>query len=89
MKHLAIGKPVKVLTPYADNYSAAGDVSINDGICGSWSYSDKKWLGFLSDVDIVIDLEKSEPLLPGCPGTLCEIQGIPQGFASACMDFHR
>lgn len=62
VKHLAIGKPVKVLTPYADNYSAAGDVSINDGICGSWSYSDKKWLGFLCDVDVIIDLEKSEPL---------------------------
>lgn len=59
---IAIGKPVEVLTKYADNYKAAGDVSVNDGVRGSWSYSDGRWLGFLSDIDIIIDLEEKQPV---------------------------
>lgn len=59
---IAIGKPVEILTKYADNYKAAGDVSVNDGVRGGWSYSDGRWLGFLSDIDIIIDLEEKQPV---------------------------
>ena len=60
--HLAIGKPVEIRSPYSDHYSAAGDASINDGLRGDWSYSDGRWLGFLCDLNVVVDLETVHPV---------------------------
>lgn len=62
IQHLAVGKPVTIFKMYAEQYKAQGDASINDGIRGSWSYSDGRWLGFISDVDIIIDLERKQPV---------------------------
>ena len=62
VQHLALGKPAKVLTPYSEKYSAAGDASVTDGLCGDWAYGDGRWLGFCSDIDIIIDLEKQCPV---------------------------
>lgn len=62
LQHLAVGKPVQILTPYAEKYRASGDVSVNDGLRGGWSYGDDRWLGFIRDMDIIIDLEEKQPL---------------------------
>lgn len=62
VRHLAVGKPVKVLTPYAEKYRAAGDASLTDGLRGDWTYGDGRWMGFCSDIDIIIDLEKTCPV---------------------------
>lgn len=62
VQHLALGKPVKVLTPYSEKYRACGNSSINDGLGGNWTYGDDRWLGFCSDIDIIIDLEESRPV---------------------------
>ena len=43
--------------PYSDNYKAGGDKALIDGVCGGWTYTDKKWQGFIKDgVDVTIDL---------------------------------
>ena len=63
VEHLALGKPVTYLYPsryYAPQYAAAGDATLTDGKRGTWTYSDKRWQGFLGrgGVDVVIDLEE-------------------------------
>ena len=63
VEHLALGKPVEYLYPsfyYAPQYAAAGDATLTDGKRGTWTYSDKRWQGFLGrgGVDVVIDLEE-------------------------------
>lgn len=59
VKHLARGKKVKYISGYADWYRANGDASLTDGICGGWTYGDKKWQGFLNkDFEVVVDMEK-------------------------------
>ena len=61
--HWALGKPVEYLYPsfyYAPQYAAAGDATLTDGKRGTWTYSDKRWQGFLGrgGVDVIIDLEE-------------------------------
>ena len=63
VEHLALGKPVEYLAPscyYAPQYAAQGDATLTDGKRGTWTYSDKRWQGFLGrgGVDVVIDLEE-------------------------------
>ncbi len=63
VEHLALGKPVTYLAPsryYAPQYAAQGDATLTDGKRGTWTYSDKRWQGFLGrgGVDVVIDLEE-------------------------------
>ena len=63
VEHLALGKPVEYLYPsfyYAPQYAAAGDATLTDGKRGTWTYSDKRWQGFLGrgGVDVIIDLEE-------------------------------
>ena len=56
VRHLAVGKPVTYNIPWHRNYPAAGETTLTDGMMGSWSYGDGRWQGFLSDVDVTIDL---------------------------------
>ena len=37
-------------------YQAAGETTFTDGVIGGWTYSDNRWQGFLSDIDVTVDL---------------------------------
>lgn len=56
LKHLAVGKKVYYNIPANRHYLSSGETALVDGICGGWTYSDKKWQGFHSDVDVTVDL---------------------------------
>ena len=58
LDHKAKGKKVSYIRPIQDWYQAAGEATFTDGIIGGWTYSDNRWQGFLSDIDVVIDLEE-------------------------------
>ena len=60
--HMAVGKPVQYNLPWHKNYPAAGEATLTDGQMGSWSYGDGRWQGFLSDVDVTIDLGSVQPI---------------------------
>lgn len=42
--------------PWSERYPAAGESTFTDGVIGGWTYSDRRWQGFLSDIDVTIDL---------------------------------
>ena len=54
--HKAKGKTVIYNKPIQEWYPAAGETTFTDGIIGGWTYSDNRWQGFLSDVDVTVDL---------------------------------
>ena len=58
LDHKAKGKKVTYIRPIQDWYQAAGEATFTDGVIGGWTYSDNRWQGFLSDIDVVIDLEE-------------------------------
>ncbi|WP_418794688.1 family 20 glycosylhydrolase [Phocaeicola coprophilus] len=62
--HLALGKKVTYNAPYWENYPAAGEATLTDGLRGGWNYNDQLWQGFVTKdrVDVVIDLEKETPI---------------------------
>lgn len=64
MEHLALGKKVTYNAPYWENYPAAGEATLTDGLRGGWNYNDQLWQGFVTKdrVDVVIDLEKETPI---------------------------
>ena len=58
-EHLALSGSIIYAegAPYSDSYKAGGDRALIDGVCGGWTYTDKKWQGFIRDgVDVTIDL---------------------------------
>ena len=62
VKHLALGKKVTYNKLWNRRYPAAMEATLTDGICGGWSYGDGRWQGFLTDIDVVIDLEKEQDI---------------------------
>lgn len=62
LEHKAKGKKVTYHTPIREWYPAAGETTFTDGIIGGWTYSDHRWQGFLSDIDVTIDLETVQPV---------------------------
>lgn len=59
VEHLGLHKKVTYASPYSAAYPAAGDSTLTDGLCGGWTYGDKRWQGFLcKDVDVTVDLEQ-------------------------------
>lgn len=56
LKHLAVGKKVYYNIPANGNYLSSGETALVDGICGGWTYGDRKWQGFHSDIDVTVDL---------------------------------
>ena len=58
LNHKAKGKKVLYNKPIQDWYQAAGEATFTDGIMGGWTYSDNRWQGFLSDIDVIVDLEQ-------------------------------
>lgn len=60
--HLGRNARVIYTTPYSKSYPAAGETTLTDGIQGGWTYGDKRWQGWLGDMDVTVDLGKSQPL---------------------------
>ena len=60
--HLGRGAKVTYARPWHRNYPAAGAATLTDGNLGGWSYGDGRWQGFLSDVDVTIDLGSAKPV---------------------------
>lgn len=56
LEHKAKGKKVVYNKPIQQWYPAAGETTFTDGVIGGWTYSDNRWQGFLSDIDVTIDL---------------------------------
>lgn len=54
--HKAIGKPVVYQTRYNGSYPAAGETTLTDGYRGGLTYSDGRWQGFLTNLDVTIDM---------------------------------
>jgi hexosaminidase len=55
--HKAIGKKVKFNTLWDKSYPAQTESTLTNGIIGSITYSDKQWLGYLIDFDVVVDMD--------------------------------
>lgn len=56
LEHKAKGKTVIYNKPIQQWYPASGETTFTDGVIGGWTYSDNRWQGFLSDVDVTIDM---------------------------------
>lgn len=56
LQHKAKGKTVLYNKPIQQWYPASGETTFTDGVIGGWTYSDNRWQGFLSDIDVTIDL---------------------------------
>ena len=72
VKHLALGKKVTYNKLWNRGYPAAREATLTDGQCGSWSYGDGRWQGFLTDIDVVIDLETVQEIHYVGATFLCE-----------------
>jgi HEAT repeat protein len=73
VSHDAVGRPVTLATPPAEQYSGGGDDALTDDRWGSTNVRDGTWLGFEgADLDAVIDL-----------GSMTEIESIRAGFLEA------
>ena len=62
LDHKAKGCKVLYDKPVQEWYPAAGESTFTDGIIGGWTYSDQRWQGFLSDIDVTIDLGEIIPV---------------------------
>ena len=60
--HLAEGCPVIYGEQYSSQYPASGDCTLTDGVLGGWTYGDRKWQGFLTDMDVTVDLGAVKPV---------------------------
>lgn len=74
LDHLAKGKKVTYATPIREWYPAAGETTFTDGIIGGWTYSDRRWQGFLSNIDVTIDLGSIKPIRY-IGGTFMQLKG--------------
>lgn len=59
--HKAIGKKVNYLKKWT-SYPAGGETALTDGLIGGLTYSDGRWQGFTSDMEVVIDMGKKTPI---------------------------
>lgn len=60
-EHLARGAAVTYATPWHQSYPAGGTEALTDGIQGGWSFGGA-WQGFLSDIDVTVDLGAVRPV---------------------------
>lgn len=60
IRHNAVGKKVTYNKLWNSGYPAAREATFTDGLGGGWSYGDGRWQGFLTDIDVVIDLETEQ-----------------------------
>ena len=48
---------------YSNSYTAGGDNALIDGVHGGWTYTDKKWQGFIrGGIDVTIDLGEEKEI---------------------------
>ena len=74
LEHKAKGCKVIYNKPIQEWYPAAGESTFTDGIIGGWTYSDQRWQGFLSDIDVTIDLGEIIPV-HYVGGTFMQLKG--------------
>ncbi len=74
LEHKAKGCKVFYNKPIQEWYPAAGETTFTDGIIGGWTYSDQRWQGFLSDIDVTIDLGEVMPV-HYVGGTFMQLKG--------------
>lgn len=55
-KHKAMAGKVTYATPWNERYPASGERTLIDGYRGAPTYSDGKWQGFTTPMDVTIDL---------------------------------
>ena len=75
--NLAKGKSISYAEGmmYSDKYDAGGDNALIDGIHGGWTYTDKKWQGFIcGGIDATIDLGEEK-----------EISNVSADFMQMCI----
>ena len=75
--NLAKGKSIVYAenAPYSNSYAAGGDNALIDGVHGGWTYTDKKWQGFIrGGIDVTIDL-----------GEMKEITAVHADFMQMCI----
>lgn len=51
-------KPVRLVNPPHLNYTFGGATTLTDGLRGGDNYNTGRWLGFLKDLDLIIDLRE-------------------------------
>jgi hexosaminidase len=56
--HKAFNKPVTYNIPYSKGYPADGARTLVNGYRGTLTYQDGQWQGFITNMDVVIDLQK-------------------------------
>ena len=60
---------------YSNSYTAGGNEALIDGIHGGWTYTDKKWQGFIcGGIDVTIDLGEEK-----------EITAVHADFMQMCI----
>lgn len=74
LEHKAKGCKVIYNKPIQEWYPAAGESTFTDGVIGGWTYSDQRWQGFLSDIDVTIDLGEVMPV-HYVGGTFMQLKG--------------
>lgn len=63
VNNLASGKKITIKGEAGFEYAGQGDITLINGILGSYDFTDGEWLGFQGqDIEINIDLEKALPL---------------------------
>ena len=86
LDHMAKGCKVSYGIPASSSYKAAGETTLTDGVIGGWTYSDKRWQGFLSDMDVTIDLGSVKPI-HYIGGTFMQLTG-PEVFMPEKVDVY-
>jgi len=61
--HLAIGKKISIKNEYSYQYSGHGNITLINGVLGSFDFTDEEWLGFRgNDFEAVVDLKEVQPI---------------------------
>ena len=56
VRNKAAGGKIQYLIRWHKAYPGSGEMTLIDGQHGGWANNDGRWMGFLNDIDIIIDL---------------------------------
>ncbi|MBD0835566.1 family 20 glycosylhydrolase [Aestuariibaculum suncheonense] len=68
--HKALGKLVTYNTEYSSAYKGTGAATLDNALRGSQNFHDGQWQGWLTDMEVVIDLENQTDISNVAVGTL-------------------